>query len=887
MSKKLLLIDGHSLFHRAYHALPPLTSSSGQPTNAVYGFLQMILGLLEDEHPEYAAVAVDLPGPTFRHEIYEEYTAHRPPMEDDLASQVPLLGEAIEALGLKQAGEPGYEADDVIGTLAQHAVEQGMDVTIVTGDRDLLQLVRPGIEVVATLRGIKDTRRYDEAVVREETGLTPAQLVDLKALAGDSSDNIPGVSGIGDKSAKTILDQFPSVEEALAAVDEIEPARVANRLREGAAEALLSKQLATIETDAPVSIDVADCRWSGLNAEALRTLAGRLEFSSILGRLPADASADQPRTERLRSAGRIQALAAAAQDEGAMCLALAASDNGALALAVAEPGGHVGLVPLAEGKAETTLFDDAGDEQLSLPDSLAAALAARDVAKRGADLKLVVRRLGEAGITVAGSEFDAEIASYLLQPNRRDHSVDLVALEHLGLTLPDGQSSTDEDLTPAESRAAAVASAVRALHEPMREQLRAADVERVFDEIEMPLVEVLADMEQAGIALDTAQLAKIGEDLSEMLAGLAAEIYELAGGEFNIGSPKQLGEVLFDRLQLPRGRRTKTGWSTGADVLDDLADEHEIVSKVLQWREYSKLNSTYVEGLAREVNPKTGRIHTTFEQTVAATGRLSSRNPNLQNIPVRTEWGRRIRGCFVAGSGDTLLVAADYSQIELRILAHMSGDPRLLDAFNEGEDIHMSTASAIFDVPPEQVTGEMRSRAKTVNFAVLYGQGPVALARQLGIERKEAEQFIANYFDRLGGVRRYIDQMVQTAREQLFVSTLLGRKRPIPDIGSSDSRAASYAERTAVNTPIQGTAADIIKLAMIRLAPALSESHPGAGMLLQVHDELVLEAPRERAAAVGGLVKEVMESAYKLDVPLTVDVKAGSNWCDMEALDMA
>ncbi len=425
---------------------------------------------------------------------------------------------------------------------------------------------------------------------------------------------------------------------------------------------------------------------------------------------------------------------------------------------------------------------------------------------------------------------------------------------------------------------------MRSLRKPMLDALAAAGLTALFDEIEMPLVEVLAEMELTGIALDMEKLSSLGDELTKLLGDLQDEVYDLAGVEFNIGSPKQLGEVLFDNLGLPKGRKTKTGWSTNAAVLDELADEHEVVGKVLKWREYSKLRSTYVDGLAREVDAKTGRVHTTFEQTVAATGRLSSRNPNLQNIPNRTEWGRRIRSCFVAGAGN-VLIAADYSQIELRILAHVSGDPRLVAAFRAGEDIHASTASAIFDVALEDVTKEMRSRAKTVNFAVLYGQGATALAKQLDVERKEAAQFIANYFERLDGVREYIDDTVAAARENLFVTTLLGRKRPIPDINSSNGQTASYAERAAVNTPIQGTAADIIKVAMNRLAPRLTEEYPQAAALLQVHDELVLEAPEDQAAGVGALVREVMEAAFELDVPLIVDVSAGPNWRDMTAFE--
>jgi len=879
---KVVLIDGHALFHRAFHGLPPLTASNGQPTNAVYGFITMMLDLLEQEAPQYVAVALDLPGPTFRDEIYRDYKAHRPPMDDSLRQQIPLLGEAIEALGARGVGVSGFEADDVIGTLTRVAADDGLEVMIVTGDKDLLQLVRPGVVVLATIKGIKETKLYDEAAVQEEYGLTPAQIVDLKALAGDSSDNIPGVMGIGDKSAKMILAQTGGLEEALEAADEIKPARMGKLLSEGRDMARLSRELATIKQDVPVEVGLDDCRWDGPSVDELRELATRLEFTSLLSRLPAaDGTLAETAVEIISDAKAMAEMAEAARAEGAVSLALVGD-----ALAVAVREGMTGIVQLrGDEPASDNLFGDADAEAFVDTAALAEVLSDPTIHKRGADLKSIIRRLRAFGLSVRGADFDPELASYLLTPNRRDHSADLLAQQYLGLALPDGETAVDEESDPAQVRAGAEAAAVRALREPMLQAMAAADLMTLFDEMEMPLVEVLAEMELAGIALDLEKLSSLGDELTELLGDLQDEVYDLSGVEFNIGSPKQLGEVLFDKLGLPKGRKTKTGWSTNAAVLDELADEHEVVGKVLKWREYSKLRSTYVEGLAREVDAETGRVHTTFEQTVAATGRLSSRDPNLQNIPNRTEWGRRIRSCFVSGAEGSVLIAADYSQIELRILAHISGDPRLLGAFRAGEDIHASTASAIFDVAPEDVTKEMRSRAKTVNFAVLYGQGATALAKQLDVERKEAVQFIANYFERLDGVRDYIDGTVAAAREDLYVTTLLGRKRPIPDINSSNGQAASYAERAAVNTPIQGTAADIIKVAMNQLAPRLAEEYPQAVALLQVHDELVLEAPEDQAAGVGALVREVMEAAFELDVPLTVDVSAGPNWRDMTDLD--
>jgi DNA polymerase-1 len=878
MADRLLLVDGHSLFHRAFHALPPLMTSDGRPSGALLGFLQMMMMLLEQEGPDYAAVALDLPGPTFRDEIYEEYKSHRPPSDDALRAQIPLLGDLIDALGITAISSPGYEADDVIGTLAKRASAEGMEVVIVTGDRDLLQLVDDNIHVVATLRGIKDTKRFDLATVREDYGLEPAQLIELKALQGDTSDNIPGVTGIGVKSAQALIEQFGSVEAALAGLEEIVSTRVRKCLEQNPEQARMSRDLAEIRTDVPIEAALDDLAWEGFPYEKLREFASLMEFSAVLDRLPADEQ--EPRAlhaEPVHDQTRLDELIAQIRSEGAMAFALA--DGDAPVLALATEADLAALVPLVVERAnEGTLFAEAAADALDLT-GLAEVLADDAVQKRAADLKALIRALAPQDYTLAGAEFDPQIASYLLMPNRRDHSIAVLAQEHLGYALPEADGESQAELPAAHLRAAAEALAVRDLREPLRAHLDQAGLLRLFDEIEMPLTSILAQMELAGIAVDREKLAGLGSRFDEIVAGLEGRICELANCQFNIGSPQQLSEVLFGQMQLPKGRKTKTGWSTSAAVLDELAEEYEIVRLVLEYREYAKLRSTYVDGLLREIGPD-GRVHTTFEQAVAATGRLSSRNPNLQNIPIRTEVGREIRSCFVSSPG-CVLIAADYSQIELRILAHISQDPRLTEAFQSGRDIHTETASALFRVPAEEVSYEMRGRAKTVNFAVLYGQGPTALGKQLGIPREEAEAFIENYFRALPGVRRYIDETVAMARECGYVETLLGRKRPLPEIAGSDGRAAAYAERAAVNTPIQGTAADVIKLAMLNLAPRLSEECPGSRMLLQVHDELVVEAPESDGEVVARVLRETMEAAFELTVPLIVDVSAGTNWRDM------
>ncbi|MFW6437660.1 MAG: DNA polymerase I [Armatimonadota bacterium] len=879
MADKVLLVDGHSLFHRAFHALPPLSTSDGQPTGALLGFLQMVMQLLEQEKPEYAAVALDLPGPTFRDEIYEQYKSHRPPTDDALRAQVPLLSELIEALGMTCLSLGGYEADDVIGTMARRASEEGLEVIIVTGDRDLLQLVDDNVEVVATLRGIKDTRRYDADTVREDYDLEPKQLIDLKALWGDTSDNIPGVSGIGEKSAKSLLQQFGSVEAALEGIEEISSTRIRNCLEAGPEAARLSKELATIITDIPLEVDLYEIKWDGLPLERLRKFAGKLEFTAVLDRLPrGDQDERDIHVEAISEQERLDEVVARIRAEGTIALALADDDDATLAIA-AGPN-FVVLISLVNGagEAEGTLFAETSDEPLDLG-GLADVLADEAIGKSAAGLKGLIRALAPLGYPVKGAQFDPELASYLLVPNRRDHSVGLLTQEHLGYALPDVDGESQAEIEPAHLLAATEALSVRDLREPLRSHLDQAGLLSLFDDIEMPLVPILAEMELAGIAVDKEKLAGLGERFDEIVEELEGRICELANCEFNVGSPQQLSDVLFERMELPKGRKTKTGWSTSAAVLEELAEDYEVAKLVLEYREYAKLRSTYVDGLLREVESD-GRIHTTFEQAVAATGRLSSRNPNLQNIPIRTEVGREIRSCFVSDRG-SVLIAADYSQIELRILAHISGDARLTNAFKTGADIHTETAAALFEVSPDEVDYGMRGRAKTVNYAVLYGQGSTALGKQLGISREEAAAFIENYFRALPGVRRYIDETVEMAKECGYVETLLGRKRPLPEITGSDGRAAAYAERAAVNTPIQGTAADIIKVAMIDLAPRMREFGPETRVLLQVHDELVVEAPEEKRDEVANVVREVMEAAWELDVPLTVDVSAGTNWHDM------
>ncbi len=869
--KKLLLIDGNSLLHRAFHALPAsLTTSSGQPTNAVYGLAQMLLLLLAEHAPDAVLVAFDAPGPTFRHEQFADYKANRPPMDEALASQVELAHELVEALGLPQTELANYEADDIIGTMARRGADADHDVVIVTGDRDMLQLVDDDIKVLATLRGLTNTRLYDAKQVTEEYGINPDQMTDYKALAGDSSDNIPGVPGVGPKTAATLLAQFPHVEELLERLAEVDSEKLAAKLADNRDTIRLSKALATIATDSPVELELADVAWEGYRGAKLRALFGRLEFTSLLKRAPVPTQSNEEAPARQVA---LDEAVAAIQATG--CCNLAAAWAGGtlagLALAAEEVGvAYLPLEPPARTGSSEGLFSPGTDT--ALPEAVAQVLEDANIGKRGSNLKNIAAALDNYDIRLSGCEWDPTVADYLIAP-QRDHGIDVLAGCYLHKTLPPPEQ--------AEQRACQEALLIPALRAELDDRLNSLKVMPLLERVEMPLIEILRDMERAGIAVDSTQLEELGEQMAADQEKLAQRIHQLAGCEFNINSPQQLGQILFEKLELPGGRRTKTGWSTAAAILDDLAEDHEIVAAVLEYRQLAKLCSTYVKGLLEELDAETGRVHTTFEQTVTATGRLSSRNPNLQNIPKRTELGRAIRACFVAGAPDRVLLCADYSQIELRILAHFSGDKNLVDAFAAGEDIHRRTAAVIFDLPIEQVTARMRGAAKTVNYAVIYGMGGSALAAQLDISRKEADKFIEDYFRQLPGVQQYMKQIVEQARQDGYVETICGRRRPMPELRSNNHPVRAYAERAAANTPLQGSAADIIKIAMVDIAPRLAQVSSTARMLLQVHDELVFEVANEDVDALAKLVKEIMESAWELSVPLSVDIQTGSNWRDL------
>lgn len=874
MSKpRLLLVDGNSLLHRAYHALPPLMSSAGVPTNAVYGLAQMLVSLLEQQPPEAALVAFDAPGPTFRHQEYPQYKATRKPTPDDLVPQFGLGRQLVEALGLAQAELGGYEADDLIAALARQAAEQGYEVLVVTGDRDLVQLVDDDIHVLATIRGVGETRLYDRQQVAAEYGLEPEQLPDFKGLAGDSSDNLPGVAGIGKKTATSLLQEYGSLEAILEKVDSISSPRARKALASHEQEARLSKRLAQLGAEeVPLQFDAEKCRWEGFDHENLRDLLLTLEFSKLLQRLEKEMPPPAG-TEEVEQA-TLEVLLSAAAQQGGLYLAGAWHDEILVGLGLGEPGGQVTYTPVGEGKGEQDLFSESAQPQLSA--DLAQALADQSLGKHGPKLKQLDRFLRTIGLSLGAYHFDAVVADYVLAPHRRDHSMDKLISLYLGEPLP--------PLSEYEGRALVEVSLLPALEEKLRERLKETNLELLFTRVEMPLARVLAEMETVGVAVDATALERLDEIFAAQLESLAQRILALAECEFNPDSPQQVGKVLFEQMELPGGRRTKTGWSTSAAVLEDLAEEHEIVRLVLEYREYAKLRSTYVKGLLAQINPLTKRVHTTLEQTVTATGRLSSRNPNLQNIPIRTELGREIRACFVAGGEGRVLLSADYSQIELRLLAHFSGVSSLCEAFQQDQDIHQATAAIIFEMEPDKIGPPQRRIAKTVNYAVIYGMGAAALAQQIDVTRAEAEEFIEAYFQRLSGVKQYMDQVVVAAEEQGYVETICGRRRYFPELKSGNPGLRAYARRAAANTPLQGSAAEIIKIAMVNLAEVLTQVSPGTDLLLQVHDELLFEVPREEIVPVAKTVKEIMESAWKLTVPLVVDLKSGPNWRDMTTI---
>lgn len=890
MSKpqKIYLVDGSSYIFRAYFAIRHLSNSRGEATNAVYGFTTMLMSLLREQQPDKIAVVFDNKAPTFRKELYPEYKANRAAMPEDLVPQIPLIKEVVAAFKLPVLELPGYEADDIIATLARRYAAEGMDVTVVTGDKDLMQIVDDRIQLLDTMKGKVSGR----AEVIERFGVPPEQVLDVLGLAGDSSDNIPGVPGIGEKTASQLIQEFGSMENLLDNVDRVKGKKRQENLRTYADQARLSRRLVDLVYDLDVEVSDAELTLQEPDREGLVALFKKLEFTKLYQEfarepLTSTKSADyrtvlseadlDAMIEQLEQAGRF------ALDSETTSLVAVQAELVGLSFAVA---------------AEQGWYVPVGHRYLGVPEQLSCELVLEKLRpllegeqylKVGQNIKYDALVLRRAGIELAGIELDTMLLSYVVHPEAKSHGLDALAAEHLNHRMIPYSEMTgsgknqicfsEVEIEKAVIYAAEDADITLRLAEKLRPELTAEDQKALLYEVEMPLVDILTRMEWSGIRVDADFLGGLSAQMTKQLGALEGQIHELAGAPFNINSPKQLGEILFEKLGLPKGKKTKTGWSTNVEVLTNLAEDHEIAAKILEYRSVSKLKNTYADALPKMINPDTGRVHTSFNQAVTATGRLSSSDPNLQNIPIRTAEGRRIREAFVPREGWTLL-SADYSQVELRVMAHMADVPALKESFAAGEDIHKRTASEIFNVFPELVSDEMRRQAKTINFGVLYGMGAFSLAKDLGISRAEAQTFIDQYFERYPAVLGYLEDKKAEAREHQYVTTLLGRRCAIPEIASKNGAVRSYAERNAINYPIQGSAADIIKVAMINIDRALRSEKLQARMLLQVHDELVFEVPDDELERVTDLVRHEMEHAVELDLPLKVEIGHGRNWAE-------
>ena len=908
MNKKLVLIDGHSILNRAFFGLPDLTNSEGLHTNAVYGFLNILFKILEEEKPDYLTVAFDVHAPTFRHKMFDAYKGTRSPMDDALRQQVPLMKEMLTAMGVRIVEMEGYEADDILGTIAGMGEREGMDVSVVSGDRDLLQLATDHVKIriPKTKKTGTEIEDYLAADVKARYLVTPKEFIDVKALMGDTADNIPGVPGIGEKTATALIEKYGNIEAVHEDAANVKPPRASKNIVEFWDQAVLSKELATIITNVPIAYDFAEAkldRIQDLYTEDAYLLCKRLEFKNLLGRFEMDAPKNQAQehfkivkdkaeSDKIwKKAGNdpigyyIVPFASGKdgkqEQDGQMCLFSETPKNAFAAMAVAFSEEDICLFVTGEKLTSDELVDQLIHKRES-------KLIAADLKP---DLKFFPDEAKadswDAYLAFRKRFFDRTVAAYLLNPLKGEYPYDDVAKDYLGLMVPTkadclGKSEVGAILVENEQAAMAYACYEAYIawksYPVLLEALQQHEMEMLFNEIEMPLVFVLADMEREGIGIDADALKEYGTQLAGSITEYELKIYKEAGEEFNINSPKQLGVILFEKMQLPNGKKTKTGYSTAADVLDKLAPDYPIVADILEYRKLSKLKSTYADGLANFID-ETGKIHTSFNQTITATGRLSSTDPNLQNIPIRMELGKLIRKVFHPLEGD-LFVDSDYSQIELRLLAHISGDEGLIEAFRENQDIHRSTASKVFGVPFDEVTDLQRRNAKAVNFGIVYGISAFGLSQDLNIPQKEAQGFIDSYFQTYPKIKEFLDQTVAQAKECGFTRTLFGRIRPIPELSSSNFMQRQFGERVAMNAPIQGTAADIIKIAMIRVHDRLIREGYKSRLILQVHDELLIETAEEEKEAVIVLLEEEMRGAADLKVELAVGTECGYTWYD-------
>jgi DNA polymerase-1 len=868
--EKLLILDGHSLMNRAYYALPLLTNLDGLHTNALYGFTGMLFKMKEELKPDYIVCTFDRKAPTFRHEEYKEYKAGRKKMPPELAEQFPVLKELLNLLAIDIFEIDGFEADDLIGTLAVFAEEKNIEVYIVTGDRDALQLASENIKVVITKKGMSEKEIYDRNKMIDDFGVTPTQFIDVKGLMGDNSDNIPGVPGIGEKTAYKLIQQYGSVENVLNNIDNISGNKIKQNLMDYSEQAIFSKKLATIITNVPIDIDLDSIKSKdNYDLEGLRQMFFKLQFKSLIEKLPKAeslsvkvqrevATTEYEIVENVENLKRVLSLI---KDEIYMLIEAenlhfySKSEFNKIFIRCGKKNYMLNI---------KLLLSDNDEEVLGL---LKTVFENESIHKVGHDNKPAFLLFSKIGIALKGVVFDTKIAAYLIDSSKGEYELAQLLGEYLGVDLNnEGDEKIVSQLEQFED-----------LRKLLEQKIKDNNMTALLFEVEQPLTEALAYMEARGFNVDSSKLNELGEKFKTAIESVQGEIYTLSGEEFNISSPKQLGKILFEKLDLPALKKTKTGYSTNAEVLEDLMDKHPIIEKIVYYRQLTKLHSTYVEGL-KTVIDSDGKIHSSFNQAVTTTGRLSSTEPNLQNIPIKYEMGREIRKVFVPNDENSIILSADYSQIELRVLAHIADDENLIDAFVEGADIHTKTASEVFRVPMEEVTTLMRGRAKAVNFGIVYGIGDFSLAKDLKITKKEAKTYIDTYFERYPNVKKYMEDIVKSAEENSYVTTILNRRRYIPEIGSSNKVVKALGVRLAMNTPIQGSAADIIKLAMVNVHKEINERKLKSTLILQVHDELILNVYKDEIETVKDIVKREMEEVIKLSVPLEVDINTGENW---------
>lgn len=884
-NKKLIVIDGSSLLHRAFYALPLLSTKDGIYTNGVYGFLTMLYKINEEYNPDYLCVAFDKKGPTFRHEEFDQYKANRQSTPSELVQQFPILKEILKAMGISQLELDGYEADDIAGTLAKVGEEESLNVTLVTGDRDYLQLASDKTRVLITKKGITELEEFNEEKIVKEYGITPKQFIDLKGLMGDKSDNIPGVPGIGEKTGLKLLKEYGTIEKVYENIDNIRGKKLKESLIENESIAFLSRRLGEIIINVPINIQMEELKIKESNWEKLKELYESLEFKSLINKIPTEHINSKDEEHNSYEYNIIQ------EESYQLLVEKIIEDKKFAFKFIFEDENYMKSRIMGVGiktSNDMANYIDLSDNVEIFADKFKFVFEDKDIEKIGHNLKLDLVGLLRLGIEIENYTFDSMIGQYLINPAQSSYSINDLSSEYLNYygideeeLLGKGKGKkkySDLKIEEVAHYISFTLDTVFKVEHIIKGLLESQEMVNLYYDVELPLVEVLASMEFIGFKIDLEELKVLGKEYDNEIEKLTKEIYELAGLEFNINSPKQLGEILFDRLSLPVIKKTKTGYSTDAEVLDKLKNQHPIVNNILRYRQIVKLKSTYIDGLMTLVDKDTNRIHSSFNQTITNTGRISSTEPNLQNIPIKTEDGRKIRKAFVPENNDYLLVDGDYSQIELRVLAHISKDSKLIDAFKHNEDIHQKTASEVFKVEKEEVTSLMRSRAKAVNFGIVYGISDYGLSRDLNISRKEAKEYIENYLENYDLVKKYMEDIVEEGKEKGYVETILNRRRYIPELKAKNFNVKSFGERIAMNTPIQGSAADIIKMAMVKVYNELKSRKLKSRLILQVHDELIIEATEDEVVEVKGIMKNIMENSIKLAVPLKVDLKVGESW---------